>query len=127
MANGPHTMEVTFFERGGGAGIYLKYKGADTANQLWVVPARQSVKFMANGPHTMEVTFFERGGGAGIYLKYSGADTADNMRIVPEKVLLPSAPAPKLAAAAAKETSNGLTPGTNRSDGGSKNSQHATV
>jgi len=92
-------------------GSALKIDGAQEIDNggLHGMRTRQSVKFMANGPHTMEVTFFERGGGAGIYLKYKGADTANQLWVVPEKVLLPSAPAPKLGAAAAKETSNGLT------------------
>mmetsp|Transcript_54551 Transcript_54551/g.100982 ORF Transcript_54551/g.100982 Transcript_54551/m.100982 type:complete len:962 (+) Transcript_54551:64-2949(+) len=39
LASGDHPLKVLFFERGGGAGIILSYKGPDTTQKVEVIPS----------------------------------------------------------------------------------------
>jgi len=73
LTNGPHSVELLFFERGGGAGMIFRYAGGDTADRMRVVPERvllpskhkakatAAVKLTSKGLKE-EVFYFRQGG-----------------------------------------------------------------
>jgi hypothetical protein len=58
LAQGQHPLLIEFFERGGHAGISFRYKGADTRNNMVVVPQNVLVKVGLSGTHGLREAQF---------------------------------------------------------------------
>ena len=65
LGSGPHSMRIEMFEHGGGAGMIFRYKGADTANKMIVVPETAMRKRGGGAGFKEEVFYFSQKGHCG--------------------------------------------------------------